>query len=247
MATDQHSVAATLIQLADTLVSDYDLLDYLDLLLERSSAVLDAGAGGVMLTNQRGELQVLAATDEQARMMELFELQRQEGPCIDCYKRGEAVVEHDLAGAARWPQFTRVAVQAGYHAVFAFPMHVRERHIGALNLFRHKPGPVERDVVTAAQAFAHMAAIGILQERAAREARDLAGQLQRALNSRIVIEQAKGIVAEHTGSEVGQAYQLLRWYARDRNLPLRAVASAVVAGELGVEELGAEELGPNRE
>ena len=237
MATDQREVVATLVELADTLVSDYELLDYLDVLLERSGAVLGATAGGVMLTDRDGELQVLASTDERARLMELFELQRQEGPCVDAHHRGEPVIEHDLAASSRWSHFTPVALASGYRAAFAFPMRLRGAQIGALNLFRSEPGSVEAETLGAAQAFADMAAIGILQERAARQAQELAGQLQAALNSRIVLEQAKGVVAERTGSEMGQAYQLLRWHARNHNHTLRAVAAAIVAGELDARDL----------
>jgi GAF domain-containing protein len=237
VATYEQDVTATLVELADTLVSDFDLLDYLDVLLERSSAALDAAAGGVMLTDHHGDLQVLASTDEQMRLMELYELQRQEGPCIDAHRRGEAVVEPDLDATARWPQFTAEARERGYRAAFAFPMRLRGEQIGALNLFRTEPGSIDAQLVRATRAFADMAAIGILQERAVREGHELARQLQGALNSRIVLEQAKGIVAERAGCELGEAYQLLRWYARNHNRALRVVAAAVVSGDLSASDL----------
>jgi GAF domain-containing protein len=237
VATYQQDVSATLVELADTLVSDYQLLDYLDVLLDRSCAVLDAAAGGVMLTDIRGELHVLASTDEQVRLMELFELQRQEGPCVDAHRRGEPVIEEVLAGSDRWPQFAPVAVASGYQAAFAFPMRLRGEQIGALNLFRTHPGAVDPEVVRVTRVFADMAAIGILHERAVREGRELARQLQGALNSRIVLEQAKGIVAERVGCELGEAYQLLRWFARDRSRTLRGVAASVVAGDITAEDL----------
>lgn len=233
----QAAVSATLIQLADTLVSDYDLLEYLDLLLHRSANSLEAEAGGVMLANQRGELQLLASTDEPARLMDLYELARQQGPSVECFRDGVQVIEEDLAVTDRWPAFAPVAVTAGYRAVFAFPMRLRDQVIGALNLLRLEPGGVEAEAVRAAQAFAHMAAIGILHERAVRESRELAGQLQTALNTRVVIEQAKGIVADRTGADMGQAYQRLRWHARHHNETLRSVAADVVARVLHVEEL----------
>lgn len=240
MAGNLDHVTDTLIHLADTLVSDYDLLDYLDRLLDQSSAVLAAQAGGVMLITageERAGLQLLACTDEAARNLELFELQRQEGPCVDSHQRGETVVEEDLERSSRWPQFTALALEHGYRSVYAFPLRLRGSTIGALNLFRKAPGPVAPRDVSAAQAFADMATIGIMQQRAVAEARELAGQLQIALHSRVVIEQAKGMVAERTGCELEEAYQAIRWYARDRNQRLREVAAAVVAGTVTTQDL----------
>jgi GAF domain-containing protein len=239
MVHGEHGVSDTLIQLADTLVADFDLLDYLDVLLVRSSEVLGAQAGGVMLAADAGGLQVLASSDEPTRLMELYELQRQDGPCIEAHRRGQVVVEHDLRACDRWPVFTPRAVEAGYGAVFAYPLRLRGHGIGALNLFRVDAGSVEPTHHRAAQAFAHMAAIGILQQRAVREARQLASQLQSALATRVVLEQAKGIVAEGTGAEMGEAYQLLRWHARNHNLTIRNVAAAVVNRDLAVEALRA--------
>ena len=235
MAASAREISATLVELADTLVSDYDLLDYLDRLLDRTTSVLGASAGGVMLTNgdpKENDLRLLACTDEQTRVLELFELQRREGPCWDSHRLGQAVVEPDLAASTRWPQFRPVALERGYRAVYAFPMRLRGSVIGALNIFRDQPGAVEREEVLAAQAFTDMATIGILQQRAVQQARELAGQLQTALNSRIVIEQAKGILAERLSYEMGDAFEALRHYARDHNRQLRAVAASVVAGEL---------------
>ena len=231
---DAARISATLVDLADTLVSDYDLLDYLDRLLDRSVEVLRADAGGVMLAPGGGvdELSLLACTDEDTRTLELLELQRQEGPCVDSHRLGVTVIEHDLSQSERWPQFTSVALARGFMAVYAFPMRLRDSNIGALNLFREEPGPVDAEDVRAAQALADMATIGILQHRAVQDARELAAQLQRALHSRVVIEQAKGILAERLGYDMEHAYQALRWYGRNTNRRIRAVAAAVVAGDL---------------
>jgi GAF domain-containing protein len=237
---EQGQVTATLMQLADTLVSDYDLVDYLDRLLASSTDVLGASAGGVMLSDGgRGpeSLRLLACSDEHTRVLELFELQRQEGPCVDSYRQGEQVTEADLAHTSRWPQFSAAAVERGYRSAFAFPMRLRGTVIGALNLFRGRRGPVAAEDVRTAQAYADMATIGILQQRAVREAQELAGHLKTALNSRVVIEQAKGILAERLTCEVNEAYQVIRWYARDRNLRLRDVAAGVVAGTITAEQL----------
>ena len=232
-------VAATLMQLADTLASDYDMFDYLDLLLTRSANVMNAEAGGVMLSNGRGALRLLASTDEPARLMEVYELASQEGPSVECYRGGVQVIEEDLDTSERWPRFAPAAVTGGYRAAFAFPMRLRQQTVGALSLFRAEPGRPGAEDVRAAQAFAHMAAIGILQERAVRESRELAGQLQTALNTRVVIEQAKGVVADRADVSMGEAYQRLRWYARNHNRPLRGVASEVVARTLNVDRLEA--------
>ena len=202
--------------------------------------MLDTTTGGVMLNDpaaNNGPLQLLACTDEITRGVELFELQRQEGPCVDSHRLGIPVVEPDLASTDRWPRFTPLALEHGVRAVYAFPLRLRGSVIGALNLFREVPGPVDADDVRAAQAFADMATVGILQQRAVQEARDLAGQLQLALNSRVVIEQAKGMLAERLDYEMDHAYQALRWYGRNHNFQLRAVAAAVVAGTLSPEDL----------
>lgn len=150
MTMREQRLSATLIELADTLVSDYELLDYLDLLLERSIGVLGAAAGGVLLT-AGADLTPLAASDEQMRMLELFEVQRGEGPCIDSYRRNEQIVEEDLARSSRWPRFTPAALECGYRAAFAFPMRLRNEVIGALNLFKAQPGLVDQTDIDAAQ------------------------------------------------------------------------------------------------
>lgn len=232
MVTRERQLSATLIELADTLVSDYDLLSFLDLLLERSMAVIDAGAGGVLLSDGADTLKPLASSDEAARLLELFELQSLEGPCIDSFRRKEQVVVDDLSRSSRWPRFTPVALVGGYRSVLAIPMRLRGEAIGALNLFREQPGPIDRADIAAAQAFADIATIGILQQRAVSDARQLAGHLQTALDSRVVLEQAKGIMAEHARLDVGDAYQVLRWYARNHNRRLRDVAAGVVNGTL---------------
>lgn len=237
MVSHDPQVSSTLIELADTLVAGYDVHDFLDLLLERSAAVLGAGGGGVMLSDDAGQLQLLASTDQSSRKVEAFELECQEGPCIDSYAGIRQVVEEDLAATSRWPEFAAVALGQGYRSAFAFPLRLRTDVIGALNLYRCAPGPVEGPYLAAAQAFADMATIGILHERAVRDARALATQLQSALNSRIMIEQAKGVLAERAGLEMEEAFQVLRWYARSRNLMLRNVAAALVSGRLTAAEV----------
>ena len=227
-------LAATLIDLADTLVSDYDLIDYLDRLLERSAGVLGNDAGGVLLHNgDRGAgLELLAWTGELMNVVELFQLQRKEGPCVDSFTRQERVIEPDLGACERWPQFTDLAVRAGYRSVVAFPMRLRGYGIGAMNLFWKEPSHAAGDDLAAVQAFADMATIGILQERTLRQARDMSGQLQSALHSRVIIEQAKGVLAERAGLDMRSAFEVLRRYSRNHNRRLREVAAEVITGAL---------------
>jgi len=167
------------------------------------------------------------------RVLELFELQAREGPCLDCYRTGEAVVNHDLAEAdGRWPLFAAEAFAAGFRSAHALPMRLRGTVIGALNLFHTEPGEMRPVDIKAAQALADVATIAVLQHRAALEAQTLNEQLHRALNSRIVIEQAKGMVAERGGIGMEQAFSALRNHARNHNLRLAEVAESVINGAL---------------
>lgn len=232
-------LARTLVELADTLVADFDVVELLTLLADRCVDVLDVGAAGLMLVNPDGELRVMASSSEAMRMLELFELQAQEGPCLECFASGAPVACRDLAEATgRWPRFTPEAVAAGFHAVQSLPMRLRGTVIGALNLFLVDPREMPRADVDAAQALADVATIAILQHRAAIEGQVLSAQLTQALNSRIVIEQAKGMVAERTGSDMEQAFDMLRAHARDNNLRLADVAREVIDGTLPAAALG---------
>jgi GAF domain-containing protein len=232
-------LARTLVELADTLVADFDVVELLSRLADRCVEVLDVGAAGLMLAGPDGELRVMASSSEAMRMLELFELQASEGPCLDCYRSGEAVVGADLASSGRrWPSFATVALAAGFGSVHALPLRLRGTVIGALNLFHVEAGQMPRADIEAAQALADVATIAILQHRASLEAHVLNQQLQHALNSRIAIEQAKGVVAERAGLDMEQAFSALRAYARNQNLRLADVAEAVIAGSLAPSALG---------
>ena len=197
-------LARTLVELADTLVADFDVVELLTLLADRCVDVLDVGAAGLMLAAPDGDLRVMASSSETMRVLELFELQAEEGPCLDCYRTGQPVVNQDLAAVdGRWPRFAAEALAAGFHSVHALPMRLRGTVIGALNLFHIDPGEMRQADVDAAQALADVATIAILQHRATLEAQVLNEQLNQALNSRIVIEQAKGMVAEREGGRHG--------------------------------------------
>jgi GAF domain-containing protein len=221
-----------MVELADTLVSDFDLTDLLHTLTGHCVSILDAAAAGVMIVDPSGELRVVAASDERTRLLELFELQRDEGPCLDCYRSGHVVTEPDLEATQQWPVFRAEAIDSGFRAAFAVPMRLRDNVIGAVNLFRAERGALTQSDLQTAQVLADIATIGLLQERAVRESRVLADQLQSALNSRIVLEQAKGMLAEHGKMTVDEAFERLRRYSRNHNLRLHEVAQAVTLGQL---------------
>jgi GAF domain-containing protein len=229
-------LARTLVELADTLVADFDVVELLTLLVDRCVEVLDVGAAGLMLVAPAGDLRVMASSSEAMRVLELFELQAREGPCLDCYRTGRPVV--NLATAdGRWPRFAAEALAAGFRSVHALPMRLRGTIVGALNLFHVEPGEMRQADVDAAQALADVATIAVLQHRAAVEAQVLNEQLDRALNSRIVIEQAKGMVAERRNLDMHEAFAALRTYARNHNLRLADVARGVIDGTVAVPTL----------
>ncbi len=226
-------LARTLVELADTLVADFDVVELLTALADGCVDVLDIGAAGIMLAAPDGELRVMASSSEAMRVLELFEIQAREGPCLDCYRTGTPVVNQNLfADDGRWPRFAPEALSAGFHSVHALPMRLRGTVIGALNLFHVEAGEMRKADIDAAQAFADVATIAILQHRAATEAHVLNEQLNVALNTRIVIEQAKGVVAERQGLDMEQAFATLRNHARNHNLRLLDVATDVIGGSL---------------
>ncbi|CAN5301836.1 GAF and ANTAR domain-containing protein [soil metagenome] len=231
--TREAELVRAFVGLADTLVSDYDVTDFLYLLCDRCAEVLAVDAAGVLVSDEEGRLRLTSASNERMQVLELFEMQRLEGPCFDAYQSGTQVVHQDLASTSgKCPDFSQKAVAVGFRAVYAFPLRLRNDRMGALNLFREDPGSFDADDVDAAQALADVATIGILQERAVSEAQIRARHLQDALSSRVVIEQAKGIVAERQGIDLEQAFQRLRAHARGHNRRLRALCQDVVDGAL---------------
>ena len=227
---DQELLSETFVELTDTMVAGFDVIDFLHMLTDRSVQLLDVSAAGLLLADQRGELRVVAASSEAARLLELFQLQNDQGPCLDCYRTGQPAAAADLATERRWPRFTPGARQAGFAAVQALPMRLREQVIGALNLFRADAGAFAPAEVRVGQALADVATISLLHERSMRRSDTLNEQLQTALNSRVVIEQAKGKLAERLGVDMDQAFRLLREYARSRNLRLSDLAQVFIDG-----------------
>lgn len=228
----------TFVELADTLIDDFDVIDFLHLLVDRCVELLNVDAAGLLLANQHGQLQVIATSDEQVRLLELFQLQNDEGPCLDAFSSGTRVSHADLTKSGdRWSRFAGAATDAGFAAVDALPMRLRNEVIGALNLFRTGPGELSESALQTAQALVAVATIGLLQERSIRHQEILTEQLQSALNSRVVIEQAKGLVAERLGVDMQGAFSALRGYARAHNLKLSDVARSVIAGQTGIRDL----------
>jgi GAF domain-containing protein len=231
-------LARTLVELADTLVADFDVVELMTVLTDGCVDVLDVAATGIMLAAPEGDLRVMASSSEAMRVLELFELQSQEGPCLDSYRTGNPVLNQDLAAAdIRWPRFAAEARAAGFRTVHALPMRLRGTVIGALNLFHSEPGRMRPADVAAAQAMADVATIAILQHRAALEAQVINDQLNHALNSRVIIEQAKGMLAERAGVDLEHAFLRLRNHARNHNLRLVDVAQNLINGPLATESL----------
>jgi GAF domain-containing protein len=227
----QALLLRTLVDLADNLVDDFDVVDTLTLLADRCVEALDVAAAGVMIAGPGGALQVLASSSDAMRSLELFELQASQGPCLDCYQSGHPIVNVDLAAVnGRWPAFAPAAIAAGFRSVHSLPMRLRGRTVGALNMFRTDTGVLDDDDVSAAQALADVATIAILQHQSIIDAQKLNEQLHGALNSRIIIEQAKGKIAEAGGLDMDQAFQRLRAHARDHNLRLADLARDIADG-----------------
>jgi transcriptional regulator with GAF, ATPase, and Fis domain len=224
----ERRLTAVFVELADTLVEDFDVIDFLDTLTVRCVELLAADAAGVALADPRGRLQSAAASMEQARLLELFELQTDAGPCIDAYRSGKPVVNADLtANEERWPRFATAAREAGFASVHALPMRLRGQIIGALNLFCIQASDLNGRDQRVGQALADIATIGILQHRGTQQAEIVTQQLQTALNSRLIIEQAKGILAERGDLTMDHAFEAMRTYARQTHQRLSDLARAI--------------------
>ncbi len=238
--TREADVVQALVKMAGTLVDDYDIVDLLTGLADRCVNLLGVSAAGVMLASPpvmlscpEGTLGLVASSSEAMRLVELFELQAKEGPCLDAFRTAERVEHENLAAAAgRWPSFATAALAAGFQSVSALPLRWREMTLGALNLFSVTQTPMDEADVIAARAFADLACLSIVRHRDTAEAQSLNEQLAGALSSRVAIEQAKGVISERAGVDLAEAFSRLRRYARNRNLRLTDVAAAAVGGTL---------------
>jgi len=229
----EELLVETLVTLSDTLVDTYDLIEFMQTLAARCVELLDVSEAGIMLGAQDGKLRHVACSSEQMRLVELVELQVEEGPCFDAYTTHAAVTYVSPEDAqARWPLFSPHAREAGFEAVSAVPMRLRSQVIGALNLFSTRSTPLDQHDLAVAQAMADIATIGILQERTIQDSRAFSGQLEVALDSRVAIEQAKGIVAERNHVAVDEAFQQIREFARKNNRLLSETARQISTGAL---------------
>lgn len=235
---EKNLITKTFVELADTLVDDYDLIEFTQLLAVRSVELLGIADAGVILSTGHGDLQVLASSSELMRFMELIEVQVDDGPCFEAWRDG-TVVRSDVLedDRDRWPKFAPLAIDAGFGSAYGIPMKLRNEHVGALNLFAEQPHGLSDDDEHLAQALADIATIGILHARVVQDKVTLAEQLQAALNSRVTIEQAKGIVAAQAGVPVDEAFTLLRQHARNHNRRITDVAAEVIERRLGASDL----------
>jgi transcriptional regulator with GAF, ATPase, and Fis domain len=237
MSREQDLLAA-FIEFSDTLVDDYDVVEFLHRLAERCVEFVDVSEAGIMLADRDGSLRYVASSSERMRLIELFELQHEEGPCVDAYRTGVAVQSESTDDVtSRWPTFGPRAQDFGFQSMAALPMRLRANVIGALNLFSTQGASLSPEDKQVAQALADIATIGILQERALSDGHIVTSQLQVALESRVVIEQAKGIVGEHHHISVDDAFKLLRSYARSHNCLLGRAANDIISGNLASDAL----------
>jgi GAF domain-containing protein len=229
----ERRLAEVFVEVADSLIDDFDVIDLLQRLSARCVELLDVSAAGIMLADAHGELQTIAASDEHTRLLELFALQHDQGPCVECYHSGATRANIDLTGAmaaTAWPRFTPRARATGYVSTHAVPLRLRQRVVGALNLFQSAPRPLGNDDIALAQALADVATIAILQQRTLEQAHVEKSQVEHALTSRILIEQVKGVLAERWNSGVDEAFTAFRSYARAHHLRLAEFAARIIDG-----------------
>lgn len=238
MTVSAQRLARVFVEVADTLVAEFDVIEFMQMLADRAAGLVDASAVGLLLADQHGRLQFMAASDENTKLLELFQVQSHDGPCLDAFNTARPVINIDLRSAGgRWPRFAPQAIASGFRSVHAFPLRLRDEVIGAMNIFGHDVGGLDDTDTQIVQALADVAAIGLLQERAISRGEVLTEQLQGALNSRIIIEQAKGAVAQAHNITVDVAFELIRGYARRTNRRLSEVARLVVTDPASLPDL----------
>lgn len=224
----QANLAQRFVALADTLVDDYDVVEVLDGLMSTCLELLEVDEAGLLLNDAQGVLQRVASSSEEARLLELLQVQTHEGPCFESVQTGQPIIVRDIDSSRdRWPAFAERATAEGFHSVYAFPLRLRESSIGGLNLFGLHSDVLDEEARVIAKALADVATIGILQQRSIHRTSLLAENLQRALNTRIVVEQAKGILAERGNLRMDETFELLRSYARSHHLKLSDLARSV--------------------
>lgn len=234
----EREISRAFVELASSLANGYDVVELLSGLTADCAQLLDVASAGLLLADGAGVLHVMAASSERTRQLEAFQVQRADGPCRDCYLGGSPVSAPDLrAEIDRWPHFVPAALEAGFASVHALPMRLRDRVLGALGLFGTSVGSLSPDDLSLGQALADVASVALVQEKVTSDQQSVNEQLQTALNSRIVLEQAKGVLAQRGSLQMEEAFAVLRRYARNNNVRLTAVAEAVVARRLPAEQL----------
>jgi len=235
MSTREDQLLRTVATLADSLVDDFDVVDVLQLLVEECATIFDATAAGILLRSPTGQLEVIVSTSERSELIGLMQLRAGEGPCVEAVESGRVVSVRDLKHVQdRWPKFAADARRSGFAALHAIPMRLRDAVIGSLNLFRDRVGELNGIDAAAAKTLADIATISILQQRLIDESLIAQGQLQRALDSRVIIEQAKGYISQSRSLDMDSAFQLIRAYARTNQSRLSEVASDIVSGKLAL-------------
>lgn len=232
----ERQLVDAFVAVADSLVRDYDLIDLLQSLVDRSIGLFDASAAGIVLTSASDGYEVVASTSERSQFVGLMQLRADEGPCVEAITTGRVVsVESPGEIRSRWPLFASASEGLGFVAVHAIPLRLRDETIGSLNLFRDRQGPMNDDDAVAAQALADVATISILQERTVSDLSVTQQQLQRALDSRVLIEQAKGVVAHTHDLDMETAYRLIRHRARTTQTKIAELARSIVEDGLRLE------------
>ena len=234
----EREIIRAFVEMSNELVDDYDVVDVLTQLTSHCAHLLDVSSAGLLLDDGRGVLHLAASSSERIHHLEIFQLQRNEGPCLDCFRDGEQVLVADLVDQEqRWPQFSRAAREVGFRSVHALPMRLTGNVLGALGLFGDTPGTLNDGDLALAQALLHVASVAIVNDRSATDRALVNSQLQAALTSRIIVEQAKGAIAQAGDLSMEDAFAVLRRYSRDHGTKLSVIASQVVDRELRHEAL----------
>lgn len=231
----EQRINEAFVKVADTLMNSYDVVDLLATLVDECVDLLDIEAGGLLIADDAGDLQLIASSSEDAEFVEVMQLAAGAGPCVECYETGESLSVGDIGTAEKWPEFREEALQRGFLSVHAVPMRVRGELIGAMNLLGAQKGEMSERDARLAQALADVSVIGILQERSLREPRMIKDQVQFALDTRVVVEQAKGVLAQKRSVGMNEAFQMLRGHARENKMPLRSVAEKVIDRSIDVD------------
>lgn len=233
MSKREDQLLQTVGTLADSLVDNFDIVDLLQLLVDECASIFDATAAGILLVSPSGELEVIVSTSERSEFVGLMQVRAGQGPCVEAIQTGQVVSVEDLRHIAeRWPKFAEDARKSGFSSLHAIPMRLRDSVIGSLNLFRDRVGELNPADATAAKTLADIATISILQQRIVEESVIAQGQLQRALDSRVLIEQAKGYIAQSHNLDMDSAFQRIRAHARSTQTRLSVVAADITAGRL---------------